>query len=216
MFNEIKIFDSLIEIKKEEHLLIRNKVVDFAKSLKGKRQSEEYWENERKASNPVKDNIIGKYGEVVANLELRRNLGFPNCKIDFEIREGREKGWNVDLQYSVINSQYPDVHVKTCDEDTHNLTMSFKNDKYSWTFQNQNANGRGGRDSLLEKNDTNELVVFMYVQGVWEDYIPEVRLVALAPWVKIKNLLKDPIIPKYKNIKKCIYLADLIKASNEQ
>lgn len=185
-------------------------VEKFAKQMATKKQSIKYYEENRNATTPYNDIILGKYGEFASCLFLRTK-GFPKLKPDVEIRTGKRKGWDCDLPFKALDDIYPDCGVITCNERTSDFVSKYRPDKYTWTFQYANGNGPGGRDKLFSNPDSDEVILFMF-----HPYLKSTKniLVASAPWNKLQGIIKDPIADKYKGLKKCIYSEDLRMLSN--
>lgn len=192
-------YNSEVSVKIEQHTI----------ALTNKKQSKDYYKDNRRAnvSKIVNDIAIGKKGEIVACYHLVNDRKFPALDIDFEIREGASKGWNVDLPFSGKDKEYPDVHVKSCGPQTLNITGG----ECSWTFQLSNANGKGGRDPVFDGPDT-DLVAFVYI----DDLKAQKGVIkAIMPWGDVKKHLRDPISISLRGLKKCIYMNDLIRDTRE-
>jgi hypothetical protein len=200
---------SFIVLNKYNNLFI-NAATTFAKDMATKKQSIEYYEENRNATTPFNDTLLGKYGEFACSLVMNVE-GFPKLKPDVEIRTGRQKGWDCDLPFKKINDIYPNCGVKTCDGKMSDFLSRSRPDKYSWTFQYGNSSGPGGRDRLFSNPDSDEIILFMFVPYLASK---ENMLVASAPWNKLQGIIEDPILDKYKGLKKCIYSEDLKAISN--
>lgn len=184
------------------HGKLMNKCKIFIERSQG---SLSYYENKRGTNKELakKNIVVGKKGEVIAEMVLRKYYGFPLCKVDFEIRKDKDKGWLPDLPYNEIGKDYPAVHVKTCTHFTFNYAKDF-----SWSFQLQNSKGVGGRDKLFDLPDTaKDLVVLVYLEN---ENAKEGTVKAIMPWSKIKRLLRDPVRRDYRGDKLCLYYNDLI------
>jgi len=197
--------DIRIEFTPEENKGYNQLIREFVERQKGKGQSLDNYEANRRASRAYENNVLGKKGEFFAKQAMMQ-LGFPNISIDLEIREGRAKGWRPDLPYPQEYDSIPgipNVHVKTCD----NVTLHYAGK--SWTFQFKNATGWGGTDPILEHGLETDLVAFVFMDQ-WESNIGFVH--AIVPWGAIKKypLLQLPAKTDLKDIKRCVYLADLI------
>ena len=201
----------------EYHDLFINKINNFTKKMLNKNQSSQYYSENRRASFPKKDIEIGKYGEFAASLVLRSGRitldKFPILMPDFEIRHGGSKGWDCDLPFSTKDNNFPDCHVKTCDQNTSDFVSrtSNENSKYTWTFQYGNSSGSGGKDALFSKPYIDEVILFMFVPFFDSE---KAAIIASAPWNKLQGIIKDPIATKFKGLKKCIYSQDLLLLSN--
>lgn len=203
-----------IEYKLPELLQIQTipYIQKFSEEMESKGQSSSYYKTARSARDPKKDIIIGKYGEYIASHFLYTN-GFPKVAPDMTIFKGRSKGWDSDLPFNIRNPELPNCHVKTCDYTTSTLLASRKNtSKYSWTFQYNNNSGHGGRDALFSTPDSTDIITFIYVH---DTNCKLSRIIGSAPWNRIQNIFRDPIIPTHKGKKKCIYSDDLYKLSNK-
>jgi hypothetical protein len=196
-----KVEDTEIKFDAVENAGYNELVKAFAESQKGKGQSIDNYEANRKAARAYENNLLGKKGEFFAKRAMM-DLGFPNISIDLEIREGKSKGWLPDLPYSSKYDSIPDVHVKTCDD----FTVDFAGK--SWTFQLKNASGYGGTDPILEKGTETDLVAFVYLSK-WDSDTAIVH--AIIPWGAVKKypLLQLPVKTSLKDLKRCVYLADL-------
>lgn len=200
-----KVEDIRIEFDPVENAVYNKLVKEFAMTQKGKGQSLDNYEANRRATRAFENNVMGKKGEFFAARAMEQ-LGFPDISIDLEVREGKSKGWLPDLPYpSVYDSipGIPNVHVKTCDD----VTLHYAGK--SWTFQFKNASGWGGTDPILEKGLETDLVAFVFVDK-WESNVGFVH--AIVPWGAIKKypLLQLPVKTDLKDIKRCVYLDDLI------
>lgn len=152
-----------------------------------------------------KDIWIGKLAEVGVSQYIM-SIGGPMLEPDFNIYSGKNKNWDADLPYSK-NSKYTDIHVKACDRETVEYLKRKDVEDYSWTFQWSNNDGRGGKDKIFEKNDR---VALVYVPDTYSEWV---RIFAILDVFDIVRKLKDPVSPKLKNIKKCLYYKDLINES---
>ena len=197
LLNEHVIFDKITYEK------IIKKINDFCSKLE---TSKKYYDDKRKASRAEENIKIGKYGEIGTYMFLRK-YNFPELKIDFEIRDGNKKGWVADLPYNSVNNKYPNIHVKTCDKISSDM-VSEQKDIYTWTFQYSNSDDKNGNDILFREYGENDIVSLVYIKDMESN---DVEIVAMAPWKEIIDILKDPILEKYKGIKKCLYYKDLLK-----
>lgn len=196
----------MIEIKLPDYVndKINANVKKYADAKKGKDQSIDYYEKKRGVKDPKKaywDIYNGKKGEYFTAIILNKKFSFPYLEPDCKILPRGEKNWNPDLPYQQLNEIYPNVAVKACS----NSTYRFCKD-YSWTFQYCNSDGIAGKDEIFEETSDNHYVALVYIP------VPEESLGTLmvfAPWVKVAPFLRDPISPKYKGIKRCLYFEDL-------
>ncbi len=194
-----------INLNESNYTKIYSVCEKFKHNMSLKDQSANYYYEQRNAYSPLGDITLGKFGEFAVCLALR-SIGFPKIMPDVSIRHGYQKGWDCDLPFKKYDERFFDSHVKTCDHRTSEFVQRFRQDKYTWTFQWSNKNGIGGRDKLFDDPDNKEVVWFMYVPSM-SDRNP--KLIASAPWFRLKNILKDPIANKLKGLKKCIYSEDL-------
>jgi hypothetical protein len=200
--------NSTVEIPREKNDLFVALSTHFADELNHQRQSAGFYRDEREATKALQDIILGKYGEFATAYFLRKNLDFPPTVIDCEIREGPRKGWQVDLPYKSMNPDYPDVHVKTCDDVTCAFLRNNGTDRFSWTFQYANKSGKGGRDKLFDNPNSPDLIALVYTPRITA---AQFTMVATAPWKRLHKLLKLPIKDALKPLKRCIYYADIAK-----
>lgn len=190
---------------------INKKIENFVAAMGRKKQSLSYYTEKRnvKASRAAEDIFLGKKAEYIALVALMREYNFPKVDIDFEIREGSAKGWEEDLAFNKVNSDFPNVHVKSCSKRTVDYC-----DDYSWTFQKSNNDGRGGTDSVLIE-DKEELIVMVYLDNPTSN---KGVVKAIMPQPAIKPYLKLPKKVSLWGLKRCVYYKDLLeveKMSNE-
>ena len=156
----------------------------------------------------VSNNRTGKIAEFLAAVFLNHKYGFPEIIPDLEIRVGKEKGWQEDLPYHKRNQNFPSVHVKSCDR----MSEEYVGD-ISYTFQYSNSDGQYGKDKLFWlPEDTNDMIIMMFVE---DDQSYEGIVKSFLPWRIVKNYLSDPKSEKFKGIKKCLYVRDLISNRKE-
>lgn len=196
-----------IVLPKAEHddtiCKIKHHVSQLAKQREG---SLDLYAREREATKASDDILLGKYGEYLVAYWLHNGRGkLPFLEPDMEVYEASKKTWEHDLCFSSVDKSLPDFAVKTCSPFTAKLTREKKDDDYSWTFQNSNSKANGGTDKLLRDKTNKVIVVFVYADIKSRGG----TIVASSPWRKVSSLLDDPIIAKYRNIKKCIYYSDL-------
>ncbi len=194
----IRMTDLDVNIPEETNKKLNEIAKNFAKASGTK-----HYEEDRNAepSKAEKDIALGKKGEYFALLGLCQHYKFPWIKIDMQIREGKEKGWRVDLPFSQEDKTLPDVHVKTCDKKTYKICEDF-----SWTFNLGNKRKPGGRDPILDLDNVPDLIVLVYA-----DYLTDNngKIKMILPWVKAKPYLKGPKLDEYRDIKTCLYYEDL-------
>lgn len=190
-----------IKIPSDQNLSYNKKIQDFAIAC----NSDTYYQLERNANSDSKRvlaNIaLSKKTEIGCWFYLRQR--FPGCvlgKVDFEIRDGANKGWTPDL---IMNGS--DVHVKSCDMHTHEYVGD-----YSWTFQKSNVYGTGGRDVLYEDAHIGDLCIFTYMNN-WRD--SEIHIKFMSRFGRIKRLLRAPKSPKLASLKDCLYFKDVCRQS---
>lgn len=182
----------------------------FANRMCSRGQSAFYYKSQRNARDPEYDIAVGKYGEMAAAYLMAKHFGFPVVMPDFEVRKGRGKGWECDLPYANHSLCFPNCHVKTCDKKSRDYVRKNSGDEYSWTFQYANKSTSGGTDSLFSEQETDDIVLFLYLEDLESR---KVELVASAPWSIVRANLKDPISYRLKGLKKCAYYRDLVKLS---
>jgi len=172
----------------------------FALSMRGESQSSGYYRKERSAHERkvLEDIQLSKYSEWIVAYGLTK-IGFPRTEPGMEIRTNSQKGWEPDLTYPE-NPDIPDLHLKN--------TPAIYRKRMSWTFQWKNKSGKGGTDPLFKNPDSNDIVILTYVPNINSR---TGVIMYSSPWRLLYPLLKDPMFPKYKGIKKCIYEDDLQK-----
>ena len=199
-----------------------NQSKDFASNLMGKGQSGKHYAINRAAYLPEENITIGKIGEFIAAYflalgKITLNI-FPNLKPDCTIKKVGFKNWDCDLPFSKLDKNFPDCHVKTCDQGIQKFlkdkrkNKNHTNSEYSWTFQYSDESRSSGRDALLNKTENEELILFMYVPFI---YSKQPKIIASAPWNKIQGILKEPLARTLKNKKRCIYSEDLLLLARE-
>jgi hypothetical protein len=196
-----------IVLTKAEHddtvCKIKHHVSQLDKQVNG---SQELYTKKRSATKASDDILLGKYGEYLVSHWLHNGNGkLPFLEPDMKVYAASKKTWEPDLRFSSMDKRLPDFAVKTCSPIAAKLTRKEKNDDYSWTFQNSNSSGNGGTDKLVWDKTNEVIVVFVYADTKNRGG----TIVASSPWRKVSCLLGEPIIEKYKGIKKCIYYSDL-------
>lgn len=206
MLYEIKDFPVTFTEAKNKEI---NSVIDrFVAAMNRKRQSVSYYVEKRnvEAGKAAEDIFLGKKAEFIALTALIKYFGFLVVNVDLAIREGAAKGWDRDLPFSKVGD-YPDVHVKSCSKHTFDCC-----DDFSWTFQKQNNDGRGGTDDILTEVRKDHLVAMVYM----EDPRSKKGVVkAFMPQPEIKQYLKLPKKIELWGLKRCVYYQDLIKTDDE-
>ena len=183
----------------KDNSFFNNAVYSFVEKLSAKQQSVDYYVAKRKAFNEqrVKDNIfLGKKAELFVLEGLKKKFNMPYGKIDFAIRQGKEKGWQCDLIYPNYN-----IHVKCCDQRTFDYCQD-----YSWTFQ---LSEQYGTDELFKNtNNKNEYVVFVFIKKQEDN---QAIIKAIMSISEIMPLLKDPKKKELITVKRCLYYKDIEK-----
>lgn len=175
-----------------------NKILEvYADGMGG---SHKHWAEQRKASKPRDDSLIGKKGEFFVSKYVEDNWGIKLLP-DTKIYTSKKKNWDADLPYSA-NDSIPNIHVKSCSLKTIEYAKT-----QTWTFQAANGNGFFGTDKLLSSKDfDNDLIALVYVP-TWESEVAVLH--HLVMWKVAKTFLADPISPRLKGIKLCLYTNDL-------
>lgn len=167
----------------------------------GMEDSHKFWAKQRNASKPREDSMVGKKGEFIVAKYIKDEYGVEVAP-DVQIYSSKKKNWDADLPYKTVGLDFPDIHVKTCSKKTLDYAKT-----ESWTFQMGNGNGFFGTDKLLASEDYNkDLIALVYVP-TWDS--PEAVIHHLIDWKSAKTFLKDPISPRLKGIKVCLYTKDL-------
>lgn len=136
------------------------------------------------------DIMVGKYGEEVVHLGLRR-LGFQPADIDYGVREGVAKGWAPDVAYDSRHPQESKITIKSCSPKTISVAG-----QPSWTWEKTDPEFRTPKSSVI--------VALCYIDMGKEDY----KLFAFAPWREIFPLLKPMKLEKYTD-KLALYVEDI-------
>ena len=183
--------DMTVEIDNNIFNSFTNSLEKFLKELSKPGQSLDHYTKNRNAKpgKVRKDNYYGKYGELITSVGLSKffNLSLPLP--DFEIRRGKNKGWNID-----INNNDIAIHVKTCPGTT------YKNyGDYSWVFQNED---------VIFKSGGKELCSLVYVEDIKLNYG---IIKAVLPFNIICQYLKPMIRSEHKESKVAVYYEDLLK-----
>jgi len=167
----------------------------------GMEASHKFWAKQRNASKPKDDSMTGKKGEFIVAKYIKETFG-KEVAPDVQIYSSKKKNWDADLPYKTLGLDFPDVHVKTCSQKTLDYAKT-----ESWTFQMGNGNGFFGTDKLLSSNDyDNDLLALVFVP-TWDS--PNAIIHHLTTWKLIKPMLRDPLSPRLKGIKVCLYTKDL-------
>jgi hypothetical protein len=167
----------------------------------GMESSHKFWAKQRNASKPREDSMVGKKGEFIVAKYIKENFGHEIAP-DIQIYTSKKKNWDADLPFSTLGIEFPDTHVKTCSQKTLDYAKT-----ESWTFQMSNGNGFFGTDKLLASNDYDKDLLALVFVPTWDS--PNAVIHHLVPWKSAKTFLKDPISPRLKNIKVCLYTKDL-------
>lgn len=195
---------SLAEDGEERMSRIIGDIGAFSDSMSSSEQSNEYYRANRNADigRVSSDQCVGKKGEFLSEICLRRRFGFPEIGIDVEVRDGGSKGWTCDLDYGSIGSELPRVHVKSCSR----WTLDFCND-YSWTWQWSNRSSVYGRDDIFSLSDcSTDIVSLVYIE---DNESTDGIIKAMLPWALIRTLLKDPMKESLVGLKKNLYFKDI-------
>lgn len=204
---EVLLYDYTFKLGDETHKKSLERILYFSNAMNAKDQSKKHYENERNAVNALNNIRIGKYGELAVAVFLHKN-GYPKLVPDMKVRYVSSKGWDCDLPYKAMDSNLPDIHVKTCDLNTTKyLKSNGKTDSYSWTFQFANKSGKGGKDILFTTPESTEVIFLSVVSNINN---PNVTVYASGPWCKLYPILKDPMLDYLIGFKKCIYSNDLL------
>jgi hypothetical protein len=204
MHTIFEIEDKEITLSEKGNTEVNKKINIFVNALKEKNQSIGYYAKKRNTTigKATDDNFLGKKAEVFAWKYLVKQRGFPKIKVDIEIRSGYHKGWKADLLFHEKDINFPNVHVKACQQNMVNWIGD-----YSWTFQISNNDGIGGKDAIFNGSD-NDLVAFVFIE---DPEASKAIIKAIMPWGEIKKYLKDPKKLELKGLKKCVYYRDLPK-----
>jgi hypothetical protein len=197
------IVNQKISFSEKHNKELNERIKDFVNQLDNKNQSTGYYSFQRKTTieRARKNLLVGKKAEFFAAYYLRKHHGFPYPAIDLEIREGKNKGWQVDLPYNNIDALLPNVHVKSCDSDSYKFCQDF-----SWTFQYGNNFGAGGKDEIFDDKHINDYIILVYL-NIFENKEAEIKF--YGSWSDVKGYLKLPLSPKLQKIKRCLYFKDL-------
>ena len=193
---------------------ILTKIREHCQEHADKSNSVKHYNDQRRATKAKDDIYYGKCGEHIACAVLYKNGGFPPVAPDVKIyRNISDKMYETDLPFGQKVPGYPDCGVKTCTEKTLSFMEKFTGERQmTWTFQLNDINKRSGRDRLFQETGSSEPILFVYCDVA----LLSSKLVASAPWSKVHPLLKDPVSPKLKGVKKCLYFNDLIEINNQQ
>ena len=167
----------------------------------GMEASHKFWAKQRNASKPKDDSMTGKKGEFIVAKYIKDTYGFEIAP-DIQIYTSKKKNWDADLPYKTVGFDFPDVHVKTCSQKTLDYAKT-----ESWTFQMSNGNGFFGTDKLLASNDHDADLIALVLAPTSDS--PNAIIHHMLPWKSAKTLLRDPLSPRLKNIKVCLYTKDL-------
>lgn len=201
IIHEVKDFPIVFSQNKNDELNAR--IEAFVLAMKRKKQSVDYYVENRnvEASKAAEDIFLGKKAEYIALAALVKYFNYPTLDIDLEIREGSSKGWDKDLQFNRIDSNFPNVHVKACSSHTYRIC----DNDYSWTFQKSNNNGKFGSDDVLNEM-SNDLVAMVYLDN------PKSNKGIVKAIIQQKSIFQYLKLPKKVSLwglKRCIYYDDL-------
>lgn len=180
---------------------INKKIQIFVDKMTEDKQSVNYYSKNRNvsANKAIEDIFLGKKAEYFVSTALNKYFNIPYKEPDLEIRKGRKKGWNVDIELKSLG--FPNFHVKSCSAKTVKYCKDF-----SWTFQYSNNKDNRGKDQLFN-GQTDDLICLIYLNNHLDD---KAEIKAILPWDKIESKLKHPLKPTLIGLKKCIYYKDLI------
>jgi hypothetical protein len=204
--NGIVYLNQKINLTSERKSEYQENSVRFAEQMTS---SSRYYQSKRNGGNLeriIQQIIFSKNAEQVVYCYLA-NIGFPvDEKIIekmFEIRYGGKKGWEPDLEYNLIDKNYPDIHIKSCDGQTRNFLKNNGNNKaeYSWLFQA----GSNGTDEIFDEEKDDEIVVFIYLDG-----LDDIIIHSAGRMRFIRKILRDPLSLKHRGSKLAVYSNDLI------
>lgn len=211
--NRICVFESCDQVSMPESMveLIREKSLAYADAKE--RSDKGYHSRNRNATKYHDDCYWGKCGEFIAATFFFKK-GFPQVDPDTKIYTNvKDKMYDADLLFGQEDEGYPDCGVKTCTEKTLGFMESYTGERQmTWTFQYSDKNQHSGIDRLFNETEIPEPILFVYVDRTFMS----ASVVASAPWSKVHPLLKDPVVPKLKGLKKCLYFDDLVEANNHQ
>lgn len=187
-----------IELSTKENEKINAILEEYGEGMEA---SHKFWAKQRNASKPKEDSMVGKKGEFIVAKYVLETYGHEIAP-DVQIYSSKKKNWDADLPYNAVGKKFPDVHVKTCSQKTIDYAK-----QPSWTFQMSNGNGFFGTDKLLSSNDyDNDLIALVFVP-TWDSPVAQIQ--HFLKWKTAKTFLRDPMSPRLKNIKTCLYTNDL-------
>jgi len=174
-------------------------ILDATKLLQVKKyvdnRNYSYYENNRSASDPKSDEVLGKLGELAVSSYIQDKFKV-DAVTDFNIYSKQQKSFAADLRKN--------IHCKACSLYTRDILQRYgrKTAQYSWTFQ--------GRD-ILQKKDEKDIVVLTFVninhkqEEMFVFQKVQVEIVAAIPWSLMVPLLEDPLLKKHIGQKYAIY-----------
>jgi hypothetical protein len=191
----------MIEVKlsKKVNDVLNKELQVYADGME--QNSHKYWEQNRRASKAYEDSLTGKKGEFLVAEYIKKEHGLSILP-DVNIYASRKKNWEADLPYATREMGLADCHVKTCSQKTLDYAKT-----YSWTFQLSNGNGRHGTDRLLSSDTYDDDLIALVFVPTWESNVGQIM--SLSKWRNVKDLLRDPISPRLKGLKACIYIEDV-------
>ena len=187
-----------IELTDKENKRINAILEEYGEGMEG---SHKFWAKQRNASKPKEDSMVGKKGEFIVAKYVLEEYGHEIAP-DVQIYSSKKKNWDADLPYNTIGKNFPDVHVKTCSQKTLDYAK-----QASWTFQMSNGNGFYGTDKLLSSNDYDKDLIALVFVPTWDS--PNAKIEHFLSWKDAKKFLRNPLSPRLKNIKTCLYNNDL-------
>jgi len=154
-----------------------------------------YYNNQRSASDPKSDEVLGKLGELAVSSYIQDKFDIETTT-DFSIHKPQQKSFSADLGKN--------IHCKACSLYTRDILQRYgrKTAQYSWTFQD--------RDILKEKADKDIVVLtFVNINHKQEEMFNfdkvVVEIVAAIPWSLMVPLLENPLLKKHIGKKYAIY-----------
>jgi hypothetical protein len=195
--NNVIFHNTILTPGKSYFKYVSPKVEEYVSKM---RDSHNYYASNRRTTSAkaAEDDRCGKISEVFVDAFLTNHYGLPGNGVDYEIRKSKNKGWDSDLNYPSVSESYA---VKSCFKKYDN--------EFSWVFQVSNANNFAGKDPIVCR-DSSE--VCFYVINPESNNIKvtsKIYIVASAPMFMIYDLLREPILRKYKGLKLCLYFNDL-------
>lgn len=203
MSARFEVWDRHVALPEDKNAQLNAHIETFVQALEAKNQSHEYYSRMRNAVKASQDNFLGKKAEMLVALAMIRYYQFPRVFPDLTVYTSG-KSWEADLPYANVDSQFQNVHVKACSR----ATREYAGD-YTWTFQYGNLHGRGGRDALFSRVDSEDLIALVYLENPMS---ASADIKAILPWRDLVPLLSEPKKPTLVGLKKCLYMETLRNA----